>query len=711
MKAAATLLSRAALGCGLVVPAIFFLTAAIGAPSSSEEARTHDASEATQRATEYTILFRQIKQLEAEKALQKGSPELEDPSLLREIEGVDLGAKPVLQDLLEEKAGSVVGDFDKALAILRAQGENLFKRWQSIRAELHRRQILAFEARASRRIAGQMAYLLSVDNRWFWFFGVVGIATVAGLAGFERRHEIRRMLNGGRARAMGLSKVLLGGFLALVVITLSVFIFGDRIYQTLLVISGDQAVDPRVELRAKIDELQGQVGKHPGKESGVQRNEAPGSDAKARLEFESKESRRLISEIAAEISVQAEVAKELREDIQELSDLNQEAAADEALAARYHRMRQWITGLLGMLLLGGVGSCGYLFWRAVERRQQKNAKTCMLCMRVGGLTPVPNPGGGPERDGEFEEVECKAIIGSGQECGFIFKAAYREMIKLCFPTLGVPRSGKTFWLAMVYRLLNQSCPPQVDFETVHSGKSEEFDREVELIIQHRMAPSRTQPHSIPHPLIFNFADRDLLLRSNILVSIFDYSGEITRERGIDDYQRRRALDGDGFLFFLDPTSESPSEVQANALARFREDLRVIKKLKPGRQIRAPIALCVSKIDLMVNEPYAARGGKNDISKFYAALREIDPSGGQLDLKRIEARSRLIADLRDTIWPGWEIEKQIDRLFGGRFMFFPLTPVGLNEIGSTNLSERVISPYAILEPLVWLLQMNGYPIVR
>ena len=50
------------------------------------------------------------------------------------------------------------------------------------------------------------------------------------------------------------------------------------------------------------------------------------------------------------------------------------------------------------------------------------------------------------------------------------------------------------------------------------------------------------------------------------------------------------------------------------------------------------------------------------------------------------------------------------LFGGRYMFFPLTPVGLDGRGETDLSLRTISPFGLLEPLVWLLEMNGYPIL-
>ena len=77
----------------------------------------------------------------------------------------------------------------------------------------------------------------------------------------------------------------------------------------------------------------------------------------------------------------------------------------------------------------------------------------------------------------------------------------------------------------------------------------------------------------------------------------------------------------------------------------------------------------------------------------------------------QARSRLVSRLRDTIWPGWQIERQVRELFGGRYLFFPLTPVGLDGRGETDLSLRTISPFGLLEPLMWLLEMNGYRVLE
>jgi hypothetical protein len=262
---------------------------------------------------------------------------------------------------------------------------------------------------------------------------------------------------------------------------------------------------------------------------------------------------------------------------------------------------------------------------------------------------------------------------------------------------------------MLYWELNRgNYPKSIRFERLKSQSAADFDIIIEEILNARIGTAATQRERIPHPLVFNFQDDDRLGRSNVLVNIFDYSGEVTSDMGVEDYRRRRALEAEGFFFFLDPTF--PSEPQAKALADFREDLRLIKGIKTGRRTRTPVALCLTKIDMLAAQSYALPDGGDAIERFYRELGEIDPTGQGMTLKIIERRSRATARLRETIWPGWQIERQIGDLFGGRYRFFPVTPVGLDGRGESDLSLRTISPFGMLEPLLWLLQMNGYPIL-
>ena len=143
----------------------------------------------------------------------------------------------------------------------------------------------------------------------------------------------------------------------------------------------------------------------------------------------------------------------------------------------------------------------------------------------------------------------------------------------------------THWLTMVYRELNQGrFPEYIHFEKVKSEGSAEFDEKVDWILNNRMSTKATLANCHPPSARLQLpATTTGFGNSHALVNIFDYAGQITAPAGrLEDFHRQRALDGDGFFFFLDPTA--PSEHQADALVNFREDLRLLKNLKPGKQI-------------------------------------------------------------------------------------------------------------------------------
>ena len=355
--------------------------------------------------------------------------------------------------------------------------------------------------------------------------------------------------------------------------------------------------------------------------------------------------------------------------------------------------------LLGLSVLGG--------WHFLRKRkkQKTTEQTCPLCFETGTLKPHREEGETLQKPAE--RLHCVNVISHDpyEECNFQFYSRYQPMPKLCFPLLGHPRAGKTHWLSMVYRELNRgNYQSRCQFERVHSESSDDFDRTVDQILHSRMDPERTQTAMIPRPLLFNFRDRDPWGRTNVLLSLFDYSGEVVAAMTLEDSQRRRALQADGYLFFLDPTEFG--EPQAQELVNFREDVRILQQSRPGAKLQIPVAICVSKIDLLVNHH-----SQNLAETFYQELKKIDPSGEELSLSNMQARSKLIQGLQDDLWPGWSVEREIQNLFGDRHLFFPLTPVGLTELGETDLSRRTIEPFGILEPLLWLLQMNGHPVLK
>jgi hypothetical protein len=714
------------LSFGLVFcPGVLCPSAALGNDSTINSPTTQ-TSDAVVLADQYVSTVSTQLKLEAETAAQQkiadrleaairlGSP---GHNVLKQLQAADEDLKKVMAGLLQENDDLLIDALNQVGLELKLRETDLETQWRAVRTSLNAKRIQLFEVKASQQLAGQLAFLMSANNRWFWLFGLLAIGSLAGATVHDRRHEIRRRLNGGKARAMGLSKFLAVILALLTVITAATFIFGDRVFHLLLVASTGEETSPR-------DEIAGQNEVAAENLEDTTRNASTASSrytkalrqTKASLQSSAPSSTKLIDQweatvvqsqaVEAALQVQSDLSTRLKTDIAQLNQLQESVTNTAEQTAKYHRIRQYICAGLGVTLLGLATGGGILFQRGVHRRKEKISNTCPLCLGEGTFVSLDD-----EPRGDYtglNMVQCKNVISEQpyEECDFIFTSMYRDITKLCFPTLGIPQAGKTHWLAMVYRELNRGNYPRfVQFERMKSSSSDNFDIVVDEILNRKLGPAATQTGRIPYPLVFNFLDRDRFGVSDILVNIFDYSGEVIRSQTLQDRQRQRALDGDGFFFFLDPTE--PSETQSEALAGFREDLRRIKGVKAGGQIRTPVALCVSKIDLMVNEPYADPNGGGVVGNFYRDLGEV---GWNTDLPSIQARSRLVARLRDTIWPGWQIERQIHELFGGRYMFFPLTPVGLNGLGEMDLARRTIAPVGLLDPLLWLLHMNGYPVL-
>jgi len=679
----------------------------------------------------------------AGQAIGPGSSDLKAAEhLLQMLAELDPAMRSAAVQALLDASQPLLNQLQQTVARLAHKNQELAATWAGLAEDLRHGQRELLEVQSGRRVASTVASLLSVDKRWFWLFGGLSLATLLAVVLHERRHEIRRRLNGSRARAMGLSKFLTGAVLVLLALGAATFVMEDRIYEFLLTASAPATVLPEAKTEGADLATQLDILRQSGRDlkqryakalAEWQRPLLAHGPEEARLLARLLELHNAVQQGLLEVKLREVLAGALAEHSQRLDRLHEQLAADNQARSRYLRLKELIRGGVGLALLGLTLLGTVLFHRGLRRRQQVIAETCPLCLGRGHLAAVssaaahaadwtppdrsrtsPAPKAHRAHDASpdaLATVRCRNVLSRQpyEECEYRFADAYRALPKLCFPTLGVPQAGKTHWLAMIYWQLNRgNYPDAVEFERLRSQSSQDFDLIVEEILTSRIGTAATQRERIPHPLVFNFRDHDRWGRSNLLVNIFDYSGEVTSDMGVEDFRRRRALDADGYLFFLDPTY--PSEPQAKALVEFREDLRLMKGVRSRGRIRTPMALCVSKIDLLPRQGFSLADGCDAVERFYQDLKRIDPSGETLSLPVMQARSQLISRLRETIWPGWQIERQVRDLFGSRYMFFPLTPVGLEGRGETDLSLRTISPFGLLEPLVWLLHMNGYPIV-
>lgn len=642
------------------------------------------------------------------------------PAWLAEWARSDGQIRQALDDVLGQGARPLADSLAEVRTGLRDRRASLRGQWVATRATVNDALFRRFDIEGSRQLGGRMATLFSMDKRWFWLGGMLAVGSLAAVVLHDRRRELRRSMAGGRTRTLGLRLLALAAVL-LAGVALLLFLTGNRAYETLVASGGQTGEPPRLRMAAENAAVEAQVvasraaledleNRYSQALDRFQQRMLSGTDAGFWQQWQQTDQAQ--REARQEAAMLAVLPAAIKADHRHWEQLSDELAAQSEADGRRLRMQYWVRGGLGGVLCGFTALCAVFFYRGLGRRRRLTANTCPLCLGRNRLEIVASPSPSSNGRGPVRMVRCKNALSQHpyESCDYTFLALYRSMPKLCFPTLGVPQAGKTHWLSMLYWQLNRgNYPRAVQFERVKSRSSEDFDQVIEDILRSRIGTAATQRDRIPHPLVFSFRDRDRLGRSNVLVNIFDYSGEVTTDLGIEDYRRRRALEADGFLFFLDPTY--PSEPQAKALADFREDLRVVKGVPAGRRVRVPVALCVSKIDLLTSQPYALPGGGDAIARFYEGLEQIDPSGESLAGDVLDARSRLLARLRDTIWPGWQIERQVEDLFGGRHLFFPLTPVGLEGLGEADLSLRTIAPFGLLEPLLWLLEMNGYPVLE
>lgn len=361
-------------------------------------------------------------------------------------------------------------------------------------------------------------------------------------------------------------------------------------------------------------------------------------------------------------------------------------------------------------------------------KRRAEAAQCPRCLASKNETKkspalAEVPGTGDQEVGNTTFMECSV-------CRYQFRRRHRSKVRLCFPTVGNIESGKTHWLTTIYdkvRSKRVSGRAKITNSPSINGESR-FDALVTSILYRHNNPSPTrrggsEPAYLPEPLVFHVEDADVWGRKASLVNLFDFGGELMDQSIYDDRFRQRAQMMDGFVFFLDPTQVTPHtqsssgdgesreratvEIQSRALEKFTEELRDLRDLDEKLPIPVPVAVCISKIDLLITDN--PLGG--DSLQFIRKLRETE--GDDCSLSMIRLRSQLCEELVQEMFAGWDVCKALRDSFGNRFMFFPLSSVNINEkeLGQKKLELRKPAPFGVLEPLLWLIHMHGYSVLK
>jgi hypothetical protein len=574
----------------------------------------------------------------------------------------------------------------------------LTNQWQPVHETLLQQRQQVFQLQTALQVKGDLAFLLGTQNRWLWLAALVVLLALVGVVCHARRHEIRRWRSGSRARAISLTAALVVLGTVLGGVTVGAFFFAEPIARLLLGSepAGDnrerqrELLDQEATLRVKADEASTELDAMWRSFKGHAETSFPGA---GELLDRRRETQGHVEALAVALDVQAGLAEHLESEIRQCEELQGRAQALQEQAQATDQRRRTLRwglslGLLGLVSLGNILFCVSLYLRRRTIRQ-----TCPFCLKRGKLVPMPQTAGGQTG---VPKVQCGASFPGTKtnKCEFILAAADCSKTKLCFPTLGAPETGKTLWLAKTcYKLnRNRDCGSRAKLFPVPSRVTKLLEEIAASFPEN--PPPATQTSGIPEPLVLLGEDGDSWGTSDMVLSIFDYAGAITTQAGFDeDARRQRALKAEGFLFFVDPTM--PEGEQSKALHDFVGNVRF-------RGRRAPVALCMSRIDRMANRRYETPHAERKIAEFFARLNELGWGGDNLSLDVIRQRHKAVVHLRQAIWPRWKIEDQVRDTFGGRHMFFPLTSAGWDHTGE--------EPLGVTEPLLWLLHMNGYRVL-
>jgi DNA-directed RNA polymerase subunit RPC12/RpoP len=373
------------------------------------------------------------------------------------------------------------------------------------------------------------------------------------------------------------------------------------------------------------------------------------------------------------------------------------------------------------------------FWRAKRRERARvaaDAKKCPQCFseKLFVETRGAPPGFG-EPEGEDEEPPRKKKYKGGKKkveeeapqetgyvecrsCSFRFLRSYQKVHRLCFPVVGVRGSGKTQMLATGYdRVRKRTAPTCAVVQPAPSLGDQLFETFIDEIMNQKRTLIGTA-HAMPSPVIMHVRDDDPQGANTALVNLFDYSGELVNNRIDEDGLKRQAVKMDGFMLFLDPTqlygdgAKVTLDRQIAALNEFMADMREERGIPVGQVIPVPVAVCITKFDLLLTEnPIQGQS----VPFIRQILREMNPPPKQTSLATIEGRSEVVEQMLELMFRGVDIRGLVESYFGPRVMFFPVSSVSLfeNELGIKDLSKRTIAPFGVAEPFIWLLHMHGY----
>jgi len=198
------------------------------------------------------------------------------------------------------------------------------------------------------------------------------------------------------------------------------------------------------------------------------------------------------------------------------------------------------------------------------------------------------------------------------------------------------------------------------------------------------------------------------------VAVKDFAWEVVYSYTVEVASRCQLLDGDGLVYFVDPT-KTP-DTWLSPMKGFFDDLRARRGVASRQPLDLPVTLVIPKIDLL--PAFAATvTDASRIEGFIHAMRAAGPMNEATNLEAIGRRARLTLELLRDAVPLENTVALIESIVGrNRVTVFPVAAFGWQEsplenlgtIGDLQAAHRWLmeNSFGVLDPLLWMLHQLG-----
>ncbi len=453
---------------------------------------------------------------------------------------------------------------------------------------------------------------------------------------------------------------------------------------------------------------------------------APGDSADEVVRREETDIRDRLRRITEETRLADRLAKDAEEQRAKLTD--EKVKLDSLVAGAKWRSIAGAVIRVGLAVVL-LSVCVTPLRRAVKSNRaaiKLAARQCPRCFKLDKLR-VERRGAIDDDDDTPNRLRGKNPVGKTEKketgyvecanCGLRLRLSYLKVPRLCFPAVGVPGSGKTHMLATAYNNVQKgTAPTTATVQQAPSLGDQRFDQYIELIVESRGTAGGTV-HAMPDPIMIHVRDTDRTSPHTALVNLFDYSGELLNDKIDMSELRKNAVRMDGFMLFLDPTQlyggdgKVALKAQLAKLKEFLTDMRDERGVAVGTIIPVPVAVCIPKFDMLLTQNPI---GGQAVHFTRHMMEHLNPGPKETTLRILAARSEMVEQMLPLMFPGVDIRGIVEGFFGKQILFFPMSAVNLieNELGVADLTRRsAIIPFGVTEPIMWLLHMHGYEVLR